>query len=149
MFFEGAIFWHHQLLGVSFQSPAADIASARKIFVVRCKECIGKGRIDTLCAQGLLWLGTNFARALDQCHPQCCRRRGAYFALSLGGLIGTCREVLTTLGLPSRWVWLMTVSRTRKNFSASMCVAPLTMASLVLLRLAGSKFNHLSESAAC
>jgi hypothetical protein len=43
----------------------------------------------------------------------------------------------------------MTVSRTRKNFSASMCVAPLTIASLVLLRLAGFKFNHLSESAAC
>jgi len=42
----------------------------------------------------------------------------------------------------------MTVSRTRKNFSASMCVAPLTIASLVLLRLAGFKFNHLSESAA-
>jgi hypothetical protein len=57
--------------------------------------------------------------------------------------------VLTTLGLPSRQVWLMTVSRTRKNFSASMCVAPLTIASLVLLRHAGFKFNHLSESAAC
>ncbi len=80
---------------------------------------------------------------------KCCRPRGAYFALSLGGLIGTCREVLATLGLPSRQVWLMTVSRTRKNFSASMCVAPLTIASLVLLRLAGFKFNHLSESAAC
>jgi len=40
----------------------------------------------------------------------------------------------------------MTVSRTRKNFSASMCVAPLTIASLVLLRLTAFKFNHLSES---
>jgi hypothetical protein len=42
----------------------------------------------------------------------------------------------------------MTVSRTRKNFSASICVAPFTIASLVLLWLAGFKFNHLSESVA-
>ena len=34
-----------------FQSPAADIAPGRKIFVARCKECLGKGRIDTLSSQ--------------------------------------------------------------------------------------------------
>ena len=43
----------------------------------------------------------------------------------LGSLIGTCREVLTTIELPSGRVRLMIVSRTRKNFSASMCVASL------------------------
>jgi hypothetical protein len=46
--------------------------------------------------------------------------RRPYFPLSLGSLIGTCREVLTILGLPSGWVRLMTVSRSRMNFSASM-----------------------------
>jgi hypothetical protein len=42
----------------------------------------------------------------------------------------------------------MTVSRTRKNFSASMYVASVRVASLVVLRPAGRKFNHLCESAA-
>jgi hypothetical protein len=51
--------------------------------------------------------------------------RRPYFPLSLGSLIGTCREVLTILGLPSGWVRLMTVSRRRMNFSASMGVASL------------------------
>jgi len=47
------------------------------------------------------------------------------YRLLLGSLIGTCREVLTTIELPSGQVRLMIVSRTRKNFSASMCVASL------------------------
>ena len=34
-----------------FKSPAADIAPGRKIFVARCKECLGKGRIDTPSSQ--------------------------------------------------------------------------------------------------
>jgi hypothetical protein len=57
---------------------------------------------------------------------------GFYFPLSLGSLIGTCREVLTTLGLPSGWVRRMAVSSSRMNFSASMCVASLTITSPVL-----------------
>jgi hypothetical protein len=61
MFFKGAIFWHHSLVSSEslFQSAAADIAPGRKIFVARCKECLGKGRLDTLsqavlCVQGLV-----------------------------------------------------------------------------------------------
>jgi hypothetical protein len=46
-----------------------------------------------------------------------------YFAFSFGALIGTRGEVLNTLGLPSRSAWLLSVSSTRKNFSASMGVA--------------------------
>jgi hypothetical protein len=46
-----------------------------------------------------------------------------YFPRLPGSLTGTCREVLSTIGLPSGWLRLMIVSRTRKNFSASMCVA--------------------------
>jgi hypothetical protein len=45
------------------------------------------------------------------------------YPLLLAGLMGTCREVLTTIELPSGQVRLRIVSRTRKNFSASMCVA--------------------------
>jgi hypothetical protein len=56
---------------------------------------------------------------------------GPYFSFSLGSLIGTCREVLTILGLPSGYVRLKTVSRSRMNFSASMCVASLMVAFLV------------------
>jgi len=53
MFFKGAIFWHHPLVSSEslFQSPATDIAPGRKIFVARCKECLGKGRIDMLSSQ--------------------------------------------------------------------------------------------------
>ena len=40
--------------------------------------------------------------------------------LGFGRSIGTCRDVLVTRWLPSAWVWLLRVSRTRKNFSASM-----------------------------
>jgi hypothetical protein len=47
------------------------------------------------------------------------------YPVLLGNLIGTCREVLTTIELPSGQVRLMIVSRIRKNFSASMCVASL------------------------
>ncbi len=40
----------------------------------------------------------------------------------------------------------MTVSRRRMNFSASMCVAPVMVASPVPSRPVGFEFNHLSES---
>lgn len=42
----------------------------------------------------------------------------------------------------------MTVSRSRMNFSASMCVASLMVASPVPSRLVGFEFNHLSENGA-
>jgi hypothetical protein len=74
---------------------------------------------------------------------------GPYFSFSLGSLIGTCREVLTILGLPSGYVRLKTVSRSRMNFSASMCVASLMVAFLVpfgSVAAGGFEFNHLSES---
>jgi len=63
-----------------FRSQAADIASGRKIFDDSKKS----------------------HPALKPLISPRHRPRGVYFALSLGGLIGTCREVLTTLGLPSR-----------------------------------------------
>ena len=37
-------------------------------------------------------------------------------------MIGICRAVLTTIGLPSAEAKLLSISRTRKNFSASMGV---------------------------
>jgi hypothetical protein len=37
-------------------------------------------------------------------------------------VIGICRAVLTTIGLPSAEAKLLIISRTRKNFSASMGV---------------------------
>jgi hypothetical protein len=40
--------------------------------------------------------------------------------LGFGRSTGTCRDVLVTRWLPSALVWLLRVSRTRKNFSASM-----------------------------
>jgi len=85
MFFKGAIFWHHQLVSSEslFQSPAADMAPGRKIFD------------DSKKSHPAL-------KPLTSAHSLRHRTRGAYFALSLGGLIGMCREVLTTLGLPSR-----------------------------------------------
>ena len=46
--------------------------------------------------------------------------RGDYLPLLRGSLIGTCPEVLSTRGHPSGLVRLMSTSRTRKNFSASM-----------------------------
>src|SRR5579871_4916424 len=40
-----------------------------------------------------------------------------------GRRTGTCGEVLITRGLPSAWFWvLMSASRYRKNFSASMAI---------------------------
>ena len=50
--------------------------------------------------------------------------RADYFPPLRGSLIGTCREVLFTRGPPSsELVRLMSVSRTKKNFSASTCVS--------------------------
>ena len=43
-----------------------------------------------------------------------------YLRSPLGNLIGTCGELLTTLGLPSGLAWLLIVSMSRMNFSASM-----------------------------
>jgi hypothetical protein len=42
-----------------------------------------------------------------------------------GSLIGICCAVVAIIGLPSVGAWLLSVSRTRKNFSASMGVTPL------------------------
>jgi hypothetical protein len=44
--------------------------------------------------------------------------------LAVGSFTGTCGEVLTIRGLPSGWVWLLRVSNTRKNFSASKALPP-------------------------
>jgi hypothetical protein len=43
-------------------------------------------------------------------------------AFSRGGMVGTCRVVLVTIGGLSSDAWLISVSNTRKNFSASMAV---------------------------
>jgi hypothetical protein len=43
--------------------------------------------------------------------------------LAPGNCMGTCREVLTTRGLPSAWALLLRVSSRRMNFSASISVA--------------------------
>jgi hypothetical protein len=50
-------------------------------------------------------------------------QRADYLPLLRGSLMGTCCEVLSTRGPPSGLVRLMSVSKTRKNFSASMCVS--------------------------
>jgi hypothetical protein len=42
-----------------------------------------------------------------------------------GSFIGICGALLTTIRLPSEDVWLMSVSRNRKNFSASIGVSSL------------------------
>lgn len=49
--------------------------------------------------------------------------RADYFPILRGSFMGTCREVLFTRGPPSELVRLMSVSKTKKNFSASMCVS--------------------------
>jgi hypothetical protein len=46
-----------------------------------------------------------------------------YLPVLRGHLIGTCCEVLSTRGPPSGLVRVMIVSKTRKNFSASMCIS--------------------------
>ena len=48
------------------------------------------------------------------------RPRGDYLPVLRGSLIGTCPEVLSTRGHPSGLVRLISTSKTRKNFSASM-----------------------------
>ena len=50
------------------------------------------------------------------------RQSGRYLPIPAGNLTGICGDVLTTLVLPSGWAWLLSVSRSRKNFSASMSV---------------------------
>ncbi|MFO1108770.1 MAG: hypothetical protein U1E61_06280 [Bradyrhizobium sp.] len=69
-------------------------------------------------------------------------RKRQSFACFSGSLTGTCRDVLTTRGLPSCRLWLLSVSRTRKNFSESI-VAPHLTVSEDLSRIARLEFNHL------
>ena len=65
--------------------------------------------------------------------------------LGLGSLTGTCGEVLTTRGLPSGWVWLLRVSNSRKNFSASTALPPEIPSRLVVA--SASQFDQLNERA--
>ena len=61
------------------------------------------------------------AMGIASLHLSCKLQCQAYFPA--GSLTGMWREVLTTRGLPSGWLWLLIVSRSKMNFSASMCVA--------------------------
>jgi hypothetical protein len=60
-----------------------------------------------------------------------------------GSLTGMWGEVLTTRGLPSV-LWLLIVSRSKMNFSASMCVASMNCP-LVGSKQLLWKFNQLFE----
>jgi hypothetical protein len=55
--------------------------------------------------------------------------------------------VVATIGLPSVGAWLLSVSRTRKNFSASMGVTPAVAVS-PFVEMEYWEFNHLYEIAA-
>jgi hypothetical protein len=55
--------------------------------------------------------------------------------------------VLTTVELPSAWTLLLSVSNSKKNFSASIVLAPVMIASAVLSGAVGLQFNHVCESA--
>ena len=65
-----------------------------------------------------------------------------------GNVIGICRVVLITICCLSSDAWLLSVSNTRKNFSASIAVNLANECISAMKRVALRKFNHLRRMAA-
>jgi hypothetical protein len=134
MFLKGAIFSHHPLVGSEslFQSPAADIAPGRKIFVARCKECVlAKGQAQFAIAA--VPTARSLLRALARRRFDRNVARGAYDSRASVGA-----------GPPAYDRFQNQKELLRKHVRSLVddCL-------FVLLRLATFKFNHLSESTAC